>query len=523
MATVAMTGLDLRLPIGEALRTTALAPLDPNEIAARAIDAARAAGATYADVRVDHLISQGAGVANEFGGHVSHAENIGVGIRVIADGQWGFVGIDAPTPDVVANAARRAVEQAKVNAKARTTAIELAPAPVVRDGEWATAVVADPFQVPVGELQATMLAGTKAGLAVGGVALASLSVVWQRLRRTFASTDGSRIVQTIALAFPNGSVQVSPVDGAGWVRVAPKGLLWRGGGYEVLRDYALAEGMRAAGEEAQRESRELGQMPARSVDVGRYELVVDAETMGSLVEDTIVSAAGMDRALGKLVNVAGTTFAAPPEKVLGALAMASDQLTVRGDRTLPGGLMTVGWDDEGVKPDEFALVERGVLVDYLATRQTASKLARWYAKRRAPLSGHGCAATDSWTLPGETRPNLSIEPGRATANVEDLIKDCTRGVYLSGADVDVDFGLMNAFGSASAAREIRNGKVVGRLTDVGIQFQTRAFWKGLLAVGGPASQVTSTSGFPNVFDCLTLRSVPGRFREVNVVNTGRTQ
>ena len=498
---------------------------DPRALAAAALDAACAAGASYADVRVDRQISQSIGIRDTYGGNVNYSENVGIGIRVIANGQWGFVGSDATTMDAVANAARRAVHQAQVNAKRRKTEIALVPAPVVADGRWATPVRTDPFGVAVGEQQEALLAGTKAALAVSGVTQARASVRFMRVERTFASTEGSMIAQTFSLAFPGGQVFATVADEKMTAITGPEGFGWQAAGYEVVPNARLSDAMRAAADEALKESRAMLTAAApQSVDVGRYELVVGPEVLNGMVEGTILAALGMERALGKRAGEEGTSYAAPPEQVLGEMQIGHPLLTVRGDRTSPGGLMTVGWDDEGIAPEEFALIDHGVVTDYLAMRENASKLGWWYQKRGLPVRAHGCAATGGWSLPGEVTPNLTIAPGSAAITVEDMIKDVKHGIYLSGSGgANGDFGLLNAYGGASSAQEIRNGKLAGHLKDVAIQFQVQSFWKGLLALGGPSSVATFTDGFASLFGCRTIRSVPARFREVNVVNTGRTQ
>jgi TldD protein len=516
--------LDARRPIRDAFGGERLAP--PVEaLAAAALDAARAAGASFADVRVDRQIRQSLGITNTSGDTISYEEIVGVGVRVIANGQWGFIGVGAPTVDTAADAGRRAVHQAQVNAKRRKTSVALAPAATVRDGRWATPARVDPFAVAIGEQQEALLAGTRSARAVSGVTLASASISFLRVDRLFASADGSHIEQTLSYAFPSSRVDASVGGVSAVVSEEAAGFEWQAAGYEVVPGAKLPDAMRVAADAALKESRDGLSAPARqSVDVGRYELVVSPEILYGLVRGTIVPALGMERALGKLTGDEGTSYAAPPDATLGALQIGHPRLTVRCDRSTPGGLMNAGWDDEGVQPNDFALVDQGVVVDYLATRENVSQLDKWYRSRRIPERGHGCAATRDWSPPAESLPNLTIAPGATSMTVEEMIKDVKRGIYLSGGGgANADFGLMNAYGSGSGAQEIRNGKLGVQLKDVAIQFQVQSFWKGLEAIGGASSVSTFPDGYSDLFGCRTVRSVPARFREVNVVNTGRTQ
>jgi TldD protein len=151
-------------------------------------------------------------------------------------------------------------------------------------------------------------------------------------------------------------------------------------------------------------------------------------------------------------------------------------------------------------------------------------LAPWYTRRSVAPHAHGCAATSRWRAPTETLPNLTIAPSSAAATVDDMIRDVKHGIYLTGGGgAGGDFGLLTAYGGASRTQEIRNGTLVGDLKDAGIQFAVRSFWQGLVAIGGPSSVATFVQGNAGLFECRTVRAVPAHFREVNVVNTGRTR
>jgi TldD protein len=496
---------------------------EPHALAAAALDAARKAGATFADVRVDRQIMQSIQLVNEFGGNALYSEDVGVGVRVIANGQWGFVSVESPTIDDVVEAARRAVHQAQVNAKGRVTQVALAPTSVAK-GTWATPVRTDPFAIVIGEQQEALLAGAKAALAISGVKRVDTSMEFLRVDRTFASTEGSEVAQTFSFAFPGARVYATVLDRSVQAMKVPEGWDLQAAGYEALAEAKLPDKMRAAADAAMKESkaRLAGPKPT-SVDVGRYELVVGPQIFSGMVQGTVIAALQMERALGKRSNEEGTSYAAPPDKVLGTLQVATPLLAVRGDRTTPGGLMTVGWDDEGVAPEEFKLVDKGVVTDFLANRENTAHLAAAYSAHGHPTKPHGCAASPSWSVPQELVPNLTIAPGAESVTVEDMIKDVKRGIYLTGSGgASGDFGLTNAYGGGDA-QEIRDGKLGAKLADCAIQFQVQSFWKGLLAVGGASSVETFVGGYPGLFQCRTIRSVPARFKEVNVVNTGRTQ
>jgi TldD protein len=397
--------------------------------------------------------------------------------------------------------------------------LELVAIPAVPDGHWLGPVTIDPFEVPIGDQQEALLAGTTAALAVHGVTSTRAAITFSRSERLWASSEGSRITQIDVFAEPEATVTATVSDASVAATATAKGFdepTW--GGYEVVLKAKLPAGMRAAAADALRMSAALvGRPGPRSVDVGRYELVVSPKMFWGLIASTVLPALGMERAIGRQEGDQGTSYASPPEAALGQMRIGAPLLTVRGDRSL-NGLAATGWDDEGVKPEPFTLIEKGVVVDYLALRETVPMLSGWYGKRGLPVRAHGVGLSDQWDAVGEAVPNITIEPGSGAVTVDDLIKDVKHGVYFSGpGGASPDFALLNAYGEGMGAQEIRNGKVVGDLQDIAIQFQTQTFWKSLVAIGGPDSVESIVGGG------RTVRSVPARFREVNVVNTGRTQ
>jgi TldD protein len=453
-------------------------------VAQIALQAARDAGATYADVRVDADTHQTLGVwRREAMGPIEYSDTFTYGVRVIANGQWGFAGGQDPDPDAVARIARRAVAQATVDAAGRPSPVVLAPAPVVSDGVWDTPIELDPFTVPIAEQQALLLEGIAAALGVRGVRSASGTLSFERTVRTFASSDGSFIVQTLHRSFPGGwanaALATDPEEWVGW-RVA--GLEPAAAGFETVRNARLTEGFAVAGAAA------VAAANPHAIDVGRYDIVVSARVMASLIEGTLARAASLDRATGRDATFAGTSFAQPPHAVLGAGRLASPLVTITGDRSAARGLATVGWDSEGIRPETFPIITSGVLVDYVTTRESAPALAWWYDKQGRPVRSHGCAGGGGLETPTESPPNLVMQGGSGAVSVDDLIRDVKRGLYFSedGAG-GTDSQLLNGRWTASAVQEIRNGKLVGYVRDAAMVFRTPDLWKSLDAVGGIAA------------------------------------
>ena len=205
-----------------------------------------------------------------------------------------------------------------------------------------------------------------------GARFVNSSMFFLREEKTFASTDGSFTVQTIYRTQP--SMTVTAVGNGDFatresIDIAPRGL-----GYEHVRDAKLVENAPKWADEA------VQKLSAKSVDVGRYDLVLHPSHLWLTIHESVAHPTELDRAMGYEANYAGTSFVAPPEKVLGTLKYGSELMNIRGDRTQVGSLSACGWDDEGVKPEEFDIIKKGIFVDYHTTREQAPWLD-WYYKK----------------------------------------------------------------------------------------------------------------------------------------------
>jgi TldD protein len=290
-------------------------------------------------------------------------------------------------------------------------------------------------------------------------------------------------------------------------------------GYEALSQVDLVAELRQAAERAVAKSRPPEPAPTPvPVEVGRYDLVLGGGAVAQVLQETLLPALNLERALGYDANRQGTSFAAPPLEILGTYQVASPLITLRVDRTRPHGHATVGWDDEGVPAGAWTLIQEGVIVDYLTSRQTAVELAPWYQARGEPVQSRGCmAAAYGSTLPEVSFPNVTLAPGPAGVTVDELIAEVKRGIYVGGASGASDQQLLSGQFSGGGVREIRNGKLGNWLSGFGFQLLTQPFWKSLDALGGPET-VYEVGGFSGEMPFSTFVGA-ARFRQVNVLNT----
>ena len=496
-------------------------------LAQKALEAARASGAKFADVRILIATSLSVNVSDS-GALAPYLWNRAeIGVRAVVDSTFGFAGdvleLDA---DKVALLAQTAVARSRAGHARKARSFEFVPAPVVINGSWQTPIEIDPFTVPVGEQEALLLDGLDAVKIVKASepVLASCGVAWMRHEDIFASTEGSTIEQRTYTAMASAVAAARSAHDKSLLLVRQVGSLRSGGyGYEALRQANLKTEWRRAAEEAVR----LSAQRTKSVEVGRYDLVLSAAATANLLVATIGHPLELDRALMLSTNDKGTTYAMPPDKVLGKLQVGSPLVNVTANRSQPGAGATVGWDSEGVKPDNFTLLREGILVDYVTTRETAPALRGWYEAHGQQTRSHGCTIGSGADQPALHLPNLTLNHGATQISVDELIKDVKKGFFIDNtAPPSVDQTGSNTQIPVQVAEEIVNGQRTGLSTNMAISFTTPQFWRGADAIGGSESIMTQNLEIqdPQIYNDLGLigvTTVPMRVRKVNVTNTGK--
>ncbi len=494
---------------------------DLRELASVALDAARAAGATYADVRFNRNRTQSLFTREQRVQGLIDNETQGFGVRTLVAGAWGFAASREMSRDEVARVARQAALQARANSVTVTRPVVLAPVTPTPDGRWSTPIEIDPFTVPIEDKVGVLLAANAAALK-GGARFVNSSMFFLREEKTFASTDGSFITQTIYRTQPSVTVTAVSSDMSDFQTRQSNEIAPMGRGYEHVRDARLVETAPRWAAEA------VEKIGAKPVEVGRYDLVLHPSHLWLTIHESVAHPTELDRALGYEANYAGTSFVAPPADMLGKLKFGSALMNIRGDRSQPGSLSAVGWDDEGVKPESFDIVKDGIFVDYQTTREQAPFLADYYGKRGRPVRSHGCSYAQSWAdVQFQRMPNVSQLPGSKEQGWDDLIAATDRGIAIMGdGSFSIDQQRYNAQFGGQLYYEIKGGKIVGMLKDVAYQMRTPEFWGGLDMIGGARSYLLGGAfgdgkGQPSQSNAVSHGCVPSRFRNVNVINTGR--
>ena len=529
---VQSTALAAGLTAGSALLpglASASAPVlemdDPQvkELAMRAVDAARRAGATYADVRISRNRQQSIGTRERQITGFNEGETSGFGVRVLANGSWGFAASRDVTADEVERVARQAVAQARASAAAQRRPVELAPSERFADVTWSSPVEIDPFTVPIEEKVALLLAANDAALKVQGARFVNSSMSFRKEEKTFANSDGSFITQTIFRSLPQMNVTAVSRDMSDFQSRRSSDIAPMGIGYEHVRMARMVENAPRWAEDAVRK------LTAKAVEPGRYDLVLLPTHLWLTIHESIAHPTELDRIMGYEANYAGTSFIHPIENFLGKFRYGPEFMNIQGERSTRGGLSTIGYDDEGVKPDEFLIIKNGVINDLQTTREQAPMLGDWYRQQGKPVRSHGNSYAQSWSdVQFQRMPNVNLLPNaERDTSVEELVSGIQDGILIDGdGSFSIDQQRYNAQFGGQTFQEIKNGKIVGPLKDVAYQMRTPEFWNGMDAIGGRSTYFLGGAfndgkGQPSQSNAVSHGSPAARFRKVNVINTGR--
>ncbi|HEU4642614.1 MAG TPA: metallopeptidase TldD-related protein, partial [Gemmatimonadaceae bacterium] len=346
--------------------------------------------------------------------------------------------------------------------------------------------------------------------------------------KAFASTAGSYCTQRCYRTEGGLTVHVRTEKGPegqfDLLCLSPAGLGWelyRADRIPRVREHSLREEITRGIEELKEDLL----LPVKPVDVGRYDTVLDAWSVASLVEGTLGRATELDRALGYEANAGGTSYLSDPLGMLGSYQAGASALTLTAERSEPGAAATVKWDDEGVAPDTFPLVKDGVLTDFQTTRESAGWLKDTYTKLGRPVRSHGCAgASSAIEAPLQQAPNLALAPGHDAHDFDALVSGMAKGIAIKTAGIDMDFQHSSGLGTGQVF-EVKNGKRVARIASAGFLFRATELWKALQTVGGDASLrrygVRTAKGEPAEYCYHSVTAAPAVVKDLTVIDPER--
>ena len=496
-----------------------------------ALNAAKAAGASYADVRIQRTLNQGIFTREKQVQNIASTESFGVGIRVIAGGTWGFAATNNVTDAGLAKTAQQAVAIAKANSKVQKEPVKLAPQKGYGEVSWKAPIKINAFGVPIKEKVDLLLAANGAALD-NGASFVNSALFQVNEQKYFASTDGSYIDQDIHRIWPTFGVTV--VDrGSGKFRSRQSLSVPMGMGYEYLTPQAADKIAGPTGadvigyknsydmlEDAARAAKQTKlKITCKSVTPGKYDLVLDPHHLGLTIHESVGHPLELDRVLGYEANFAGTSFATLDWRKKG-LPYGSQQVNIVADKLQANSLGAVGWDDEGVKTKEWTLIDQGKLIDYEKIRDQAYIVGQ--------DASDGCCYAQSWRdVQFQRMPNVSLRPNAAKMTPDELVKGVEKGIYIVGnGSFSIDQQRYNSQFGGQLFYAIENGKITEMLEDVAYQTNTLEFW-GACQGSCDASDYrfagffNDGKGQPSQSSAVSHGSATSRFNGVNVINTAR--
>ncbi len=508
--------------------------IDPalkKRLADAALNAAKAAGASYTDVRIGRYLNQYVFTREKQVQNIVSTESFGAGVRALVNGAWGFASTNTVTEASLAEAARTAVAIAKANQKVQKQPVQLAPQRGFGEVSWKTPIERNFAEVPVKEKVDLLLAANGAALS-NGASYVNSALFQVNEQKYFASTDGSYIDQDIHRIWPTFDVTVvdrttgkfrsrgamaSPM-GLGYEYLTPKaseklagpqgtGVIGYRQRYDMLEDAALAA----------KQAKE--KLTCKSVVPGKYDLVLDPSHLGLTIHESVGHPLELDRVLGYEANYAGTSFATLEWKAKN-LPYGSKHVNIVADKLQPGSLGAVGYDDEGVKTKEWDLIKEGKLVNYQKIRDQAAIVGQ--------TESDGCCYADSWSsVQFQRMPNVSLRPGTEKLSVDEMISKVDKGIYIAGeGSYSIDQQRYNFQFGGKVFYAIEKGKIAGMIEDVAYQANTQEFWNSCVGSCDASDYrflgtFFDGKGQPSQVSAVSHGSSTTRFNGVNVINTAR--
>ena len=474
-------------------------------VLARALDAAKKAGATYADARIVRRRTERIATREDHVVSVSSGETYGIGVRVIADGAWGFASTAIVAGPEAEEAARKAVAIARAARPALKRAVELAPAPVAR-GSWRTQMEIDPFEVPLADKAEYLLSLWPLVKDVPLVKFASASIEAYGEHKLFASSEGTLVEQLQTRIQP--TLSVTAVE-SGQFESRHSEVPPMQAGYEYVTRSPLKSDARSIAEDA------VKKLKSPSVTPGRRDLILAPSNLWLTIHESVGHPTELDRALGLEANFAGTSFATPDK--IGKLKYGSDIVDIYADKTVPGGLATCGWDDDGVATQRWDLVKNGVLVGFQTTRDQAG----WIGEKASRGTSY---AQDHASVAFQRMPNVSLAHGPKEVTLADIVAATDDGVLITGnGSWSIDHQRYNFQFSGQTFHEVKGGKITRTLRDVAYQSNSVEFWSSCDMIGGKKSwelhgTLNDGKGEPGQSNSVSHGCPPARFRKVDILN-----
>jgi len=469
-----------------------------------AVEHATKLGASYADIRLLNLVTENIQVKNGTVEAITSRETMGFGIRVIANGSWGFASSSRVNESEMKRIADLAVQIARASSTLKKDDIVLAETEIHQD-KYVTPVKRDPFIIPLKAKLAVLLEADKVLRARDGVKIAQTNMRFFRTEKTFISSEGADIDQVIYES--GGGIAATAIEGDQMqVRSYPNSFRGNYGtaGYEFIEGLDLVSHAPRVAEEA------VALLTAKECPSKATSLIIGGSQLALQVHESCGHPIELDRVFGMEASYAGTSFMTPEK--LNNLQYGSKIVNIYADATTPGGLGTFGYDDEGVKAQRTPIIKEGLFVGYLTSRETAIKLGQ---------KSNGTSRADGWwNIPLIRMVNVNLEAG--DWEFDDLIKDTDDGILVeTNKSWSIDDKRLNFQFGCEVGWEIKNGVLGDMIKNPTYTGITPEFWNSCDAICNEKHWVVwgtpnCGKGEPSQTAHVAHGTAPSRFRNVKV-------
>lgn len=439
-------------------------------------------------------------------GSFSQNEQMGLSVRVLVNGYWGFACSPLCTEVEMGRLVKDAVDIATYNSSGPKRSVELGPPLPEESGSWTTPVRIDPFDVHPDEINDFLAGFITIMSRYKGVVDPGAKAGFTEREQWFGSTEDRLLHQIRKSSW--GSIGFAYVENnkkfGGFIDTLSTASL----GWELFIDQPLREIFERELEDVKFDI----SLPMNPIDVGRYDTVMDSMSSGRLMKSTIANATVLSRIAGYNANDIGTSYIVDPQESYNTFKIGNEFVNVTSDRSEVGGMETVKWDAEGVSPTEVKLVTDGVITDYTTSREMEGWFRNMQSAAQSGRTSTGSTDADSAIeLPKSTVGNVSFLPGKEQVKFMDIISNLKKGIAVKRMNTDVDFQCLNGLGSHGMCYEVRDGKRVALLVNAAVMFRAPEVWKSVTAVGGKDSK----------FRFLNVTSVPMAIKDCTFIDITR--
>ena len=474
-----------------------------DDLLSRALDLASGKGASYCDVRLVETNQERFVVRTGVVDTLSTDGSLGIGVRVLVNGSWGFASTNIVSPSEVDRITDLAVEIAKASSRSSNGPVSLGP-PVTSQGVYITPIQTDPFSISAEDKLGLLLEADQRMGSVKGISARMGNLIFIKEHKTFANSEGALVEQTI---YEAGGGIMATARGIGEVqrRSYPQSMRQQGcSGWEFVATMDLPGNAERTATEA------VALLSAEHCPSGLTTVIVGASQLGLQIHESCGHAIELDRVLGSEAAYAGTSFLTTDK--LNNFQYGSEQINITADSVRPPGLGSYGGDDEGVEAQSTPVVQNGRFVGYLMSRETASGL---------DLRSNGSMRAASWNrIPLIRMNNVSLEPG--DWSLEDLIADTDNGILMEmNRSWSIDDRRYNFQFGTETGYEIKKGKLGKLLRNCTYTGITPEFWNSCDAVCNQDQWTmwgipNCGKGQPGQLGHTGHGAAPARFRNIQV-------